>query len=858
MGKSIKQVLLGLLLLFGVLLILSGTPVTAKNDEGALKYLAEISSNSKDSLKMRAIIELVSWYLNNPENAGSRTAASANLRLANDLAKTKAQKTTLFRILDNEGTRLRNLSRYPPSLFLHEEALRIAKTLNKAMFIARTYNNLGTTYRRMDEFSLAMNAHFNGLKISDSINNPHSSAIALNGIGNIYLSLGNLEMAEQTFMRSLRLERSVNQVLGIAINLNNLGNVARERKQYDKAIDFFDSSFMVNSSINSMVGMGINYHDIAMTYIELNQFELARDYLLKSLGMFKKIGDERYELDAYLNLASCAAETGDTKEKTFYYNMALNLSKKLGVNSAIYKSSIEVAKIHQADGEYQKANELLFEALNYNDSLNITKSSKELSALQFKFEAEKKLRQLEQAKNVISKNNLAMKQQKWRFIFVSGFIGLLVIVISIAYIIKRRYAKNVIGKNVELMRIQKDLAQHTQELEVARKFAEQASAAKAMFLANMSHEIRTPLNTILGSAELLKSSCSDTGNLRHLEAIIISGRGLLKTINAILELSKYESGKEPIALAPIDIIDLCNELEIQFTPLFQKKNIDFSIQFNSPRSLSLIISDEVKIRQILLNLIGNALKFTVEGSVIVKSQVIIFTSQNGFKEEYLVISVEDTGRGISEDKHRSIFESFVQVEQSSLEKTEGTGLGLAIAKRCANLLNGDISLNSIIGKGSTFTVKIPVTISGQLPVDNDDVQITLSKIQSLNEAKPITVIVVDDVLDNRKLIAHFLVETGMRVLEAESARETLRILDSVTPDLILLDLRMPQISGFELNKMLKANPNWAKIPVIAVSASMAEEDKSMVTNANFDMKLQKPFTHKELIDSVYNILIRTT
>ncbi|MCE1167235.1 MAG: ATP-binding protein [Sphingobacteriia bacterium] len=604
--------------------------------------------------------------------------------------------------------------------------------------------------------------------------------------------------------------------------------------------------------------MGINYHDIAMTYIELNQFELARDYLLKSLGMFKKIGDERYELDAYLNLASCAAETGDTKEKTFYYNMALNLSKKLGVNSAIYKSSIEVAKIHQADGEYQKANELLFEALNYNDSLNITKSSKELSALQFKFEAEKKLRQLEQAKNVISKNNLAMKQQKWRFIFVSGFIGLLVIVISIAYIIKRRYAKNVIGKNVELMRIQKDLAQHTQELEVARKFAEQASEAKAMFLANMSHEIRTPLNTILGSAELLKSSCSDTGNLRHLEAIIISGRGLLKTINAILELSKYESGKEPIALAPIDIIDLCNELEIQFTPLFQKKNISFSIQFNSPKSLSLIISDEVKIRQILLNLIGNALKFTVEGSVIVKSQVIIFTSQNGFKEEYLVISVEDTGKGISEDKHRSIFESFVQVEQSSLEKTEGTGLGLAIAKRCANLLNGDISLNSIIGKGSTFTVKIPVTISGQLPVDNDDVQITLSKIQSLNEAKPITVIVVDDVLDNRKLIAHFLVETGMRVLEAESARETLRILDSVTPDLILLDLRMPQISGFELNKMLKANPNWAKIPVIAVSASMAEEDKSMVTNANFDMKLQKPFTHKELIDSVYNILIRTT
>ncbi len=261
-----------------------------------------------------------------------------------------------------------------------------------------------------------------------------------------------------------------------------------------------------------------------------------------------------------------------------------------------------------------------------------------------------------------------------------------------------------------------------------------------------------------------------------------------------------------------------------------------------------------------MNLIGNALKFTLEGQVIVKSQIIIFTSQNGLKEEYLIVSVEDTGKGISEDKHRSIFESFVQVEQSSHEKTEGTGLGLAIAKRCANLLQGDISLNSVIGKGSTFTVKIPVTVSSQSPTDIDvnDIQNTLANIRSLTETKPISVIVVDDVLDNRKLIAHFLVETGFNVLEAESARETLRILESVTPDLILLDLRMPQISGFELNKMLKANPSWAKIPVIAVSASMAEEDKSMVTNANFDMKLQKPFTHKELIDSVYNVLLRTT
>ena len=218
-----------------------------------------------------------------------------------------------------------------------------------------------------------------------------------------------------TFKRSLNLERRDNQILGVAINLNNLGNVAREKKQYDLALDLFDSSFMVNSSINSSLGMGINYHDIAMTYIELNQYELARDYLIKSLGMFKKIGDERYELDAYLNLASCASEMGNSAEKNFYYNMALNLSRKLGVNSAIYKSSIEVAKIFQNNRDYKKANELLFEALNYNDSMNITKSSKELSALQFKFEAEKNRRVfLQVSRKIIDKICLC-----WRHVFFS-------------------------------------------------------------------------------------------------------------------------------------------------------------------------------------------------------------------------------------------------------------------------------------------------------------------------------------------------------------------------------------------------------------------------------------------------------
>lgn len=858
MEKIFKLGLMCLLLYLPANSLFSMYQINEKEGEGALKYLTEISSSSQDSLKMRAIVELVSWYLNNPSNAGTNLVTASNMRLANSLAKTKTQKTILFRILDNEGIRLRNLARYQTSIFLHEEALRVAKDLKNSMFAARTYNNLGTTYRRMDEYSLAMNAHFSGLRLSDSINNIHSSAISLNGIGNIYLSLGNLEMAEQTFKRSLNLERRDNQILGVAINLNNLGNVAREKKQYDLALDLFDSSFMVNSSINSSLGMGINYHDIAMTYIELNQYELARDYLIKSLGMFKKIGDERYELDAYLNLASCASEMGNSAEKNFYYNMALNLSRKLGVNSAIYKSSIEVAKIFQNNRDYKKANELLFEALNYNDSMNITKSSKELSALQFKFEAEKKLRQLEQAKNLISKNKLAMKQQRLGFIAISSFIGLLVIIISIAYILKRRYTKSVIEKNKELLRIQKDLAQHSHELEIARKNAEQASEAKAMFLANMSHEIRTPLNTILGSTEFLKSSCSDSEDKRHLEAIMVSSRGLLKTINSILDLSKYESGKEPIALSPVNMIEMSREMEIQFTPLFRKKNIEFSILFESPDSLSTIITDEVKIRQILLNLIGNALKFTSEGHVNVKSQIIIFTSSIGFKEEYLIITVEDTGKGIAEDKHKRIFDSFVQVEQPSFAKTEGTGLGLAISKRCANILNGDITLNSSVGKGSTFTVKLPVVVAESRTTNSEEVQQSqLSELIALTERKPITAIVVDDVADNRKLIAHLLSETGIVIMEAESAKETLKILETKVPDLILLDLRMPQISGFELNYMIKANPIWASIPVIAVSASMSEEDKTLINDAKFVMKLQKPFTHKELIDSIYKVLSRT-
>ncbi len=389
-----------------------------------------------------------------------------------------------------------------------------------------------------------------------------------------------------------------------------------------------------------------------------------------------------------------------------------------------------------------------------------------------------------------------------------------------------------------------ELAMSNEDLMTQKERAEAANQAKSVFLANMSHEIRTPMNAVLGFTEILKGTDINAKQSHYIESIHSSGKALLSLINDILDLSKVEAGKLELQYGSVSLGNLFAELET----IFQQKAADKGLKINiviDPNTPSALVMDETRIRQVLINLIGNALKFTDKGFI--RLSVECTFSESTHSQVGLTLKVSDSGIGIPADQCDKIFGAFEQISGQKVKVYGGTGLGLAISKRLVQMMGGTVHVESQLGKGSSFILNIPaVEVAAVDSIESGEG--TIADADCIH-FEPAAILVADDVDYNREILKTYLGDFGFSIIDAVDGKDTLSKIYDVHPDLILLDMKMPGMSGYDVARTLNADSSVVDIPVIAVTASALTKDEEVISKL-CDGYLRKPVTREQLITEV--------
>ena len=398
--------------------------------------------------------------------------------------------------------------------------------------------------------------------------------------------------------------------------------------------------------------------------------------------------------------------------------------------------------------------------------------------------------------------------------------------------------------------LEQKVKERTVELEQAKLIADSANQAKSTFIANMSHELRSPLNAILGFAQIMTRSQSlGREHQENVGIIYRSGEHLLSLINNILDLSKIEAGKTTLNSKNFDLHRLLDDIDDMFKMKAEEKNLYLLMEYE-PEMIRYVRTDEIKLRQVLINLINNALKFTESGGVSIRAGNLKTNRQaEGLDatSSTLHFEVEDSGAGIAEEELEHLFEAFTQTETGK-QAQEGTGLGLSISNQFVRLMGGDLTVKSVAGQGTTFLFDIQVT---EVAASDIATHQPSRRVIALEPNQPkYRILIVDDKPLNRQLLIKLLSPLGFQLQEASNGQEAVEIWETWEPHLIWMDMRMPVMDGYTASKMIKSHLKGQATAIIALTASVLEEEKAVVISAGCDDFLRKPFREEEIFKAM--------
>ena len=804
----------------------------------------DASLDNPEDIRQIKILNDLSISYQNTEPQKALDLATEALNLSVIQKETLQEANSLYNISES----YRAMGENNKSLKSMLEALEKYSTIENKEGIAKSSNSLGRLNRFFGDYSTALEYNMNALEIFTEIGNQEGIASSLINIGVVYRNLGNDEQAFENYNEALKICKENNYSKEMTNALVSIGNIHWYNNENKEALSFYNEAKKIaeNTEIMEDVGSGI-INNIGNVYRNTGEYDKALDYYKEALAHSKKGGDQNMIAVILKNRGITYKEKGNYSKAIKDFNESKQLAKKNQLLRVVKEDLQNLAETYSLLGNFKKAFEIHKEYTRLKDSLDNKDAMNKLIMMRNRHTEKEKeqLATIEQTENAL----VSTKKSNFRnyIIIVSLLISLSVLVILSRFKTKLKAHKELVEMNTNLERRveerTKRLREENERRKIAQEQAEIANEAKNNFLATISHEVRTPINAIIGFCDLTINSNIDKVHQKNLSRVKDSSTHLLALIKDVLDYSQIETGNYELKKETFDLTELINSVINAFYLDAESKKI--KLNFNKTGTIPRYFTgDSDAVRQILYNLIGNALKFTEKGEVSISLKVDEIIAKE--EKVKLCFEVKDTGIGISQLKQKLIFKGFTQVDGSSSRKYGGAGLGLTLSKHFIEMMDGDIWVKSKKGFGSTFSFQL-VLKENKKKVSKDLKAITAEK-------KSMHILVAEDNFLNAQVVAAFLKRLGHTSKVVNNGLEALQILTKEEFDAILMDIEMPKMDGIEATiaiRLGKENIINPDIPIIALTAHALKDYEEKSFKAGMNSYLTKPVD----IDKLSEILV---